>query len=101
MPSHELPPAGRDALRASRARWSVGALGGALCGAALALAIIAPGRPTGGSDEIEQATSAPAPAAPELVVMAADQWARFRGPNGSGVSLDDDVPDYRVGIGLC
>ena len=103
MPSRELPPAGRDALRASRARWSVGALGGALCGAAMALAIIASGRPTGGSAEPKQATSAPAPAVPELVVMAADQWARFRGPGGGGVSAHTGLPikwDGKTGEGI-
>ena len=103
MPSRQRPPAGHDALRAGRARWSVGALGGALCGAAIALAIIASGGRAGDSDEMEQATSAPAPAAPELVVMAPGQWARFRGPGGAGISTHSGLPtrwDGKTGEGI-
>src|SRR5262245_36655396 len=42
--------------------------------------------PLGGVDD------APAPGAPDQPLAPKDYWPRFRGPDGSGVSADPNVP---------
>ena len=89
------PGVGQARRAARRSRWSVAAVGGALCGVLLGwaagidradLAALRDAIVAGGGSGSPPAGKAPTTA------QAAGNWPRFRGPGGGGVWTHGDVP---------
>jgi outer membrane protein assembly factor BamB len=100
-------PQERAARAATRARWSVAASGGAL-GALLFALSLAPTTPLG-SKTLEVGSVSndgePVTAAADAVSLSEllKSWPRFRGADGSGVSVFTNVPaewDVKTGAGI-